>query len=95
MPLCLLEHINSYTYLEFQSTKKVLIKYNFNFNFLCSLAQSVKLAMALAIFLSYGLQLYVPVGIMWPAIKNRLESEKAQKYGEYFLRIILVIFTCK
>ncbi|EEB19793.1 proton-coupled amino acid transporter, putative [Pediculus humanus corporis] len=57
------------------------------------LAQLVKLTMALAIFLSFGLQLYVPVGIMWPILKDRLQSENAQKYGEYLLRAVLVLFT--
>lgn len=59
------------------------------------LAQSVKLTMALAIFLSYGLQFYVPLGIIWPPLKNRLHSEKAQKAGEIILRTSLVILTCK
>lgn len=61
----------------------------------CRLAQSVRLMMALAIFLSYGLQFYVPMNIVWPLLKDRLHTEKAQMYGEYAVRTILVIFTCK
>ncbi|XP_046387616.1 proton-coupled amino acid transporter-like protein CG1139 isoform X2 [Ischnura elegans] len=57
------------------------------------LAQSVRVMMALAIFLSYGLQFYVPVGILWPFIKPRLQTEQAQKVGEYTLRVVLVIIT--
>ncbi|KAK6640610.1 hypothetical protein RUM44_012306 [Polyplax serrata] len=57
------------------------------------LAQSVKLTMALSIFLSFGLQLYVPVGIMWPFLKSKFQSDNAQKYGEYVLRVSLVLLT--
>lgn len=51
--------------------------------------------MALAIFLSYGLQFYVPMSIIWPLVKPHLHTERAQIVGEYVLRTILVIFTCK
>ncbi|XP_059475190.1 proton-coupled amino acid transporter-like protein CG1139 [Neocloeon triangulifer] len=57
------------------------------------LAQSVRLMMALAIFLSYGLQFYVPMRIMWPPLKRRLQTEKAQRIGEYSMRTFLVLFT--
>ncbi|XP_034230033.1 proton-coupled amino acid transporter-like protein pathetic isoform X1 [Thrips palmi] len=57
------------------------------------LAQSVRLMMGLAIFLSYGLQFYVPMNIIWPLIKDKLHTEKAQMYGEYIVRTIIVIFT--
>lgn len=64
-------------------------------HFFYSLAQSVKLTMALSIFLSFGLQLYVPVGIMWPFLKSKFQSDNAQKYGEYVLRVSLVLLTCE
>ncbi|KAG8230404.1 hypothetical protein J437_LFUL010205 [Ladona fulva] len=57
------------------------------------LAQSVRVMMALAIFLSYGLQFYVPVGIIWPVIKDKFQTERGQKIGEYALRTGLVIVT--
>ncbi|XP_047119233.1 proton-coupled amino acid transporter-like protein pathetic isoform X2 [Schistocerca piceifrons] len=57
------------------------------------LAQSVRLMMAVAIFFSYGLQFYVPMSIIWPLIRPRLETERAQMLGEYILRTVLVIFT--
>lgn len=57
------------------------------------LAQSVRLMMALAIFLSYGLQFYVPMNIMWPFIRPHLQSERAQMCGDYVIRTCLVIFT--
>ena len=63
--------------------------------FCCSLAQSVRLMMALAIFLSYGLQFYVPMNIMWPFIRPHLRTERAQIFGDYIIRTCLVVFTCK
>jgi len=58
------------------------------------LAHSVRLMMALAIFLSYGLQFYVPMNIMWPFIRPHLQSERAQLSGDYFIRTCLVVLTC-
>ncbi|XP_073990160.1 proton-coupled amino acid transporter 1 isoform X2 [Rhodnius prolixus] len=56
------------------------------------LGQSVRLMMALAIFLSYGLQFYVPMGIIWPPIKHKF-SEDRQKIAELIIRTLLVMFT--
>lgn len=60
-----------------------------------SLAQSVRLMMAVAIFLSYGLQFYVPMNIIWPLIRPYLQSERAQLFGDYLVRTCLVVLTCK
>lgn len=51
--------------------------------------------MAAAIFLSYGLQFYVPMNIIWPYVKSKLTSESALKYGETVTRVSLITFTCK
>lgn len=59
------------------------------------LAESVRLMMALSIFLSYSLQFYVPMDIMWPAIKSRIPTEKMQLISEYAFRTCLVLLTCK
>lgn len=59
------------------------------------MAQSVRLMMAIAIFLSYGLQFYVPMNIVWPIIRDRLDTEKSQVIGEYVTRSVLVFVTCK
>lgn len=58
-----------------------------------SIAQLVRIMMALAIFFSYGLQFYVPISILNPTIRRRLHSEQAQLIGEYLLRVGLVVFT--
>ncbi|XP_051159956.1 proton-coupled amino acid transporter-like protein pathetic isoform X1 [Leptopilina boulardi] len=55
------------------------------------LAQSVKLMIAIAIFLTYGLQFYVPMEIIWKNLKQYFGSRKLA--GEYLVRIVLVIFT--
>ncbi|KAK2717465.1 neutral amino acid uniporter 4-like isoform X2 [Artemia franciscana] len=57
------------------------------------LAESVKLIMAAAIFLSYPLQLYVPVDLIWPQFKRRFDDESAEKFAELSLRTSLVILT--
>ncbi|CAL8115866.1 unnamed protein product [Orchesella dallaii] len=57
------------------------------------LAESVRLMMALSIFLSYSLQFYVPMDIMWPSIKSRIPTEKMQLISEYAFRTLLVIIT--
>lgn len=57
------------------------------------LAQSVRGVMAAAIFLSYGLQFYVPMNIVWPYIKTKLSSEMALEYGEAATRFVLISIT--
>lgn len=57
------------------------------------LAQSVRLMMASAIFLSYSLQFYVPFNIMWPSISKNFESEKSKEIAEYITRAVLVFIT--
>ncbi|XP_060581839.1 proton-coupled amino acid transporter 2-like isoform X2 [Ruditapes philippinarum] len=53
---------------------------------------SVKLMFAVAIFISYGLMLYVPVHIIWPFIKNKwyFIPDKV----EYVLRFAFVLMIC-
>ncbi|VVC34124.1 Hypothetical protein CINCED_3A014349 [Cinara cedri] len=57
------------------------------------LAQSVRAAMAFAIFLSYSLQFYVPIGIVWPALKGYFHSQSTQHYAELSIRVFLVTLT--
>lgn len=57
------------------------------------MAQAVRLMMALAIFLSYGLQFYVPFNIIWPPIRERLVTDSAKCIGELLTRTGLVIAT--
>ncbi|KAL4703799.1 hypothetical protein ACJJTC_011599 [Scirpophaga incertulas] len=57
------------------------------------LAQSVRAVMAASIFLSYGLQFYVPMNIVWPYVKSKLTSEEALKHGEMVTRCVLIFIT--
>jgi solute carrier family 36 (proton-coupled amino acid transporter) len=65
----------------------------FSISLLPRIAQLVRVMMALAIFLSYGLQFYVPVNILGPWLRSKLSGEQSQRVGEYLLRIGLVLFT--
>nr|CAI5833893.1 unnamed protein product [Callosobruchus analis] len=55
--------------------------------------QSVRVLMAVAIFLSYPLQFYVPFSILWPTIDNHFQTEKSKEVAEYISRTALVLVT--
>jgi proton-coupled amino acid transporter len=57
------------------------------------LAELVRLMMAIAIFLSYTLQFYVPINIVGPWLRSKLAGRTNQAVGEYLLRIGIVLFT--
>lgn len=57
--------------------------------------QLVLLMFSISLFISFALQLYVPIRIIWPKIQHHLVSKKKKEFGEYALRIILVMFTGK
>lgn len=59
----------------------------------CRLAQSVKVMIAVAIFLTYSLQFYVPFEIIWKGSKHRFTSHPV--LFEYLLRVFLVVCTGK
>ncbi|XP_076065718.1 proton-coupled amino acid transporter-like protein acs [Oratosquilla oratoria] len=58
-----------------------------------NLAQMVKVLMALAIYLTYSLMLYVPAEIMWPHIRHRFHTHNSRRFGEYAFRAFLVFIT--
>ncbi|OWF52908.1 proton-coupled amino acid transporter 2-like [Mizuhopecten yessoensis] len=55
---------------------------------------TVNLMYAMAIFISYGLQFYVVVRIIWPALEAKISSRKAKIVSEYIFRTALVLGTC-
>lgn len=59
------------------------------------LSQLVRVAMAVAIFLSYSLQFYVPVNVVEPIVQNHFETPRAKELAGTTTRITLVTFTCK
>lgn len=66
-----------------------------NNTIICSrLAQGVRASMAFAIFLSYSLQFYVPIGIVWPALKGYFHSPSSLRNAEFSVRVFLVTLTC-
>ncbi|XP_044754833.1 proton-coupled amino acid transporter 2-like isoform X2 [Coccinella septempunctata] len=57
------------------------------------LAESVKLMISLGILLTYALQFYVPVEVIWPWVANQLGDLKHPVFAEMIFRLILVIIT--
>ena len=51
--------------------------------------------MALAILLTYALQFYVPVEVIWPKIQARVSNAKYHTKAEYAFRIGLVLISGK
>ena len=62
---------------------------------ICRLYLSVRLIFGVAIFISYGIQFYVPIEILYPPIKKRITTPLLKKYGELILRTVMVMLTCK
>ncbi|XP_076296414.1 proton-coupled amino acid transporter-like protein pathetic [Lasioglossum baleicum] len=56
------------------------------------LGQAVKILIAVAVLFTYGLQYFVPMEIMWAAIKDKC-SHKYQGLCETLLRAFVVMFT--
>lgn len=88
---CLYTGMGFFGYLKF--TDKVQGSITLNLPVDDWLYLSVKLMFAIAIFVSYGVQFYVPIKIMWPSVKRRLSSPRLKAYGESVFRIIFVIIT--
>ncbi|KAK9882050.1 hypothetical protein WA026_018900 [Henosepilachna vigintioctopunctata] len=57
------------------------------------LAQCVKIIISLGILLTYSLQFYIPVEIMWPTVLNYIGDTKHPVYAELVFRTLLVIIT--
>ena len=66
-----------------------------HFPCLCSAPRFVNIFLAVSLFISFGLQLYVPVRIIWPIIEKRLISKRKKILGEYIFRTILVLLSGK
>lgn len=90
---CLYTAVGFFGYLKYGDYVAASITLNLDKN--AALAQSVRLMMALAIFLSYGLQFYVPINIIGPWFRTLFTGEYGRTMSDNVLRTILVIFTCK
>lgn len=58
-----------------------------------ALNTAVKAMFTLAIFITYVLQFYVAIEIMWPSIRRHIRAERARIYWELLFRTLLVCFT--
>lgn len=58
------------------------------------MAQSINIMFAIAIFITYALQGYVPVEIIWNTYLNqRIQNRKL--FWEYVCRTVVTLVTCK
>lgn len=87
---CLYTSVGFFGYLKYGDAVKGSITLNLGGDLL---AQLVRLMMAMAIYLSYTLQFYVPINIIGPWLRARLHGENNRILGDYLLRIGLVLFT--
>ena len=60
----------------------------------CSLYAAVKVVIAAGIFMTYGIQFYIPIEILWPSLEQRLKHGSLVTYGEYLLRYFFLFVTC-
>lgn len=86
--------IGFFGYLKFGD----LTKSSITLNFTDWLSEVIRATFGVSIFLSYALQLYVPIKIMWPSIKEKFQldikhSERSLMFMEWGLRTGMVLFT--
>ncbi|XP_054710008.1 proton-coupled amino acid transporter-like protein CG1139 isoform X2 [Uloborus diversus] len=86
--------VGFYGYLKYGDNVKSSITFNLPAGIT---SEVVRLMFAVAIFLSYALQLYVPLQILWPYVKTKFNlqrfSQKEQLILEYIFRTFLVSIT--
>ncbi|KAK3577264.1 hypothetical protein CHS0354_030549 [Potamilus streckersoni] len=89
--VCLYEAVGFYGYLKYGEDSQGSITLNLSpdkwYNML------VKVLFAVSIFISYGLQFYVPIEIIWPWLEQKSNSRRYRRYGERIFRIIMVLIT--
>ncbi|CAL4076625.1 unnamed protein product [Meganyctiphanes norvegica] len=83
--------VGFFGYLEYGSTVQGSITLNLPAGEV--IAQTVKILMGAAVFLSYPLQFYVPIEILKQTIESNIKDKKKQFYVEYGFRTALVLFT--
>ncbi|XP_077559952.1 proton-coupled amino acid transporter 1-like isoform X1 [Haemaphysalis longicornis] len=94
--VCLYTAIGFFGFLKYGSDVKGSITLNFPPT---PLNEVIRVIFAISIFLSYALQLYVPVQIIWPAVVKRFgldqgkHSARTVLFFEYLLRSLLVLMT--
>lgn len=61
----------------------------------CRLAQIVKITVSLGMWLTFPLQFFVPIQIIWPHIQQKFGPFKNPVKYELMFRTIMVLLTCK
>ncbi|GFS11987.1 proton-coupled amino acid transporter 2-like [Elysia marginata] len=89
--LALYTAVGFYGYLQFGDDAKGSITLNLPKDEW--LYMSVKLMFCVVIYISYNIQLYVAVKIIWPKTKHLFASRASHKRGEYLFRIVIAVFT--
>lgn len=92
--VALYQAVGFYGYLKFGNDVKGSITLNLpndQWLYIC-----VKLMFALSLFISYGLQFYVPINIIWPFIVETCDRKKIHvaPYLEYLFRFAVVVGVC-
>ncbi|XP_064482211.1 proton-coupled amino acid transporter 1-like isoform X2 [Ornithodoros turicata] len=82
--VCLYTGVGFFGYLKYGDEVRGSITLNFPAS---ALNEVIRAAFAIAIFLSYGLQMYVPIQITWPSIVRQLGLDS----GHYSQRTVLAI----
>lgn len=92
--ICLYQAVGFYGFLKFGNDAKGSVTLNLPSDQWLYL--SVRLMFAVSLFISYGLQFYVPVSIIWPIIERNLERRGTELpwYTAYIFRFLLVGVTC-
>lgn len=78
--------------------KTIMHVHVFYLLYLNRLYQFTKIIYAVAIFLTYNLQFYVPFTLLWPRISRRIlhrYSDRSKAKFEHGFRIGLICITCK
>ncbi|XP_075151679.1 proton-coupled amino acid transporter-like protein acs [Haematobia irritans] len=88
---CLYTSVGFFGYLKYGDGVKGSITLNLPQDDI--LSQMVRIAMAIAIFLSYSLQFYVPVNVVEPIVKGYFETTRAKELAATTTRAGLVTFT--
>ncbi|GIY54168.1 hypothetical protein CEXT_466891 [Caerostris extrusa] len=91
---CLYTGVGFYGYLKYGDDVQSSITFSLPET---AVSELIRLMFALAIFLSYALQLYVPLSIIWPFLKKKFNlqrfSDRQQLSLELVLRTVLVFIT--
>lgn len=77
---------------------RLLIEFKFksNFHFPNRLSQVTKVIFAFAIFISYALQCFVPVNIIWENyVSDKIKTSPKSSSYQLLLRVVITIITCK